>query len=175
MNNESDDFSSVIENVKVERKRNPFEINQLKIEHFYWDYDNIDVGAPVSTSVELICNYNYEEEILEWNKIISHTYLSIDNDSNYTTDTYQEKIENPDKLIKKIEKYDLRDLKNNYFTEEEPERFTHWELTYNNYFKIVGTYDQDIKEFKEISKLLNFKGIIKEEVNKIQEKLKNNK
>lgn len=173
MNNEFDDFSNAIDNINVDRKKNTFEINQLKIEHFHWNSGDIDVGMPITTSVEMTCNYNFEKEKLEWKKIISHTYLSLENGKEYTTDTYDEEIDNPDELIEKIQNYDLRDLKNNYFTEENPERFSHWELTYNNYFKIVGTYDQEISKFKKISELLDFKKIIDEEVKKVQEKLDN--
>lgn len=173
MNNEFDDFSNAIDNINVDRKKNTFEINQLKIEHCHWNSGDIDVGMPITTSVEMTCNYNFEKEKLEWKKIISHTYLSLENGKEYTTDTYDEEIDNPDELIEKIQNYDLRDLKNNYFTEENPERFSHWELTYNNYFKIVGTYDQEISKFKKISELLDFKKIIDEEVKKVQEKLEN--
>ena len=56
----------------------------------------------------------------------------------------------------------------NYFTEENPERFTHWEITYNNRFKIVGTYDQEIEELINIKRILEFKKIIEEENKKIQ-------
>ena len=90
----------------------------------------------------------------------------------YTTDTYDQNIENPNQLIEKLEKYDLRDLKNNYFTEDNPDRFTHWELTYNHYFKIVGTYDQNVAEFEKISDILNFKEIISAENRKVQNKLR---
>ncbi len=171
MNNEFDDFSNAIGNVNVERNKNTFKISQLKIEHFHWNSGDIDVGMPVTTSVELTCNYNFEKEKLEWKKTISHTYLSLDNDKEYTTDTNDEEIENPDELIKIIENYDLRELKNNYFTEENPERFTHWELTYNHYFKIVGTYDQNVFEFEKIRDILDFKKIIDIEIKRIQNKL----
>ena len=57
-------------------------------------------------------------------------------------------MENSYDLIKNLESCDLRDLKNNYFTEENPERFTHWELTYNNYFKIVEELNEAITNEK---------------------------
>lgn len=171
MNNEFDDFSNAIDNIQVDRKKNTFEINQLKIEHFHWNSGDIDVGMPITTSIELISNYNFEKEKLDWKKIVSHTYLSLENDREQTIDTYEEELENSYDLTKNLESCDLRDLKNNYFTEENPERFTHWELTYNNYFKIVGTYDQNIEEFEKISDILNFKKIIADEDKKIQDKL----
>ena len=172
MNNEFDDFGNAIDNIEVDRKRNLFKINQLKIEHFHLNSGDIDAGMPISTSVELNCIYNFEKEKLEWIKTISHTYSSLNSSLEYTTDTYDQNIENPNQLIEKLEKYDLRDLKNNYFTEDNPDRFTHWELTYNHYFKIVGTYDQNVTEFEKISDILNFKEIISAENRKVQNKLR---
>lgn len=173
MNNEVDDFNNAINNVKVERIKPTFKIIQLKLEHFYWNSGDIFAGMPVSTSVELTSDYNFEKDKLEWNVKISHTYLSLENEFEHTTNTYVEKIENLDNLIVEIEKNDLRELKNNYFTEENPERFTHWELTYNNYYKVVGTYDQSIDEFEKISGLLQFQKIMDKETKKIQDKIKN--
>ena len=63
MNNEFDDFSNAIDNIQVDRKKNTFEINQLKIEHFHWNSGDIDVGMPITTSIELISNYNFEQLI----------------------------------------------------------------------------------------------------------------
>lgn len=173
MNDEFDNFRDVIDGMKVDRKRNAFKISQLKIEHFYWNLEDIDVGVPITTSIELTCKYNFEKDRLEWKKTISHTYLILEEDKEYTTDSYDEEIDKPDELLEEIQKYDLRDLKNNYFTEEEPEEFSHWELTYNNYFKIVGTYDEEISEFEKISELLNFKKVIAQEVEKVQKKFRN--
>ena len=170
MKDEFDDFSDAIDNIKVERKRKPFKITQLKLEYSHWNFGNPDIGMPITTSVELTCNYNYEKEKLEWKKTISHTYLSFKDIKEYTTDIYEEELNNPDELIKKIETYDLRELKNNYFTEEEHENYTHWELSYNNYFKIAGTVDQSISEYEGISDLLEFKTIIEKKKKKVQEK-----
>ena len=43
------------------------------------------------------------------------------------------------------------------------------------FFKIVGTYDQNVVEFDKISDILNFKNIIDEETKKVQDKLDNEK
>lgn len=173
MVDEFDDFSNVINTIKVDRRKSAFKIKQLKIEHFHWELGDIEIGMPITTSIELTCNYNFGKETLEWRKTVSHTYLSLKDDKKYITDTYEEEIVNPIQLIKEIERYDLRKLKNNYFTEEDPDSSTHWELTYNNYFKIVGTYDQSIVEFEKISELLQFKMVIDQEIRKIKEKLGN--
>lgn len=173
MDNDYDDFSNVVDDIKVEREKNKFELIQLKLEHYHWNSGDIDVGMPVRTSVELTCEYNMEKEKLEWNKTIAHTYVSLDNYKETTTDSYTKKIDNPDTLIKALETFDLRNLKNNYFTDKNPNRFTHWELIYNNYFKIVGTYDQEIEEFTKISDILEFRKVIEEETKKVREKLEN--
>lgn len=171
MNNEFDDFSNIIDDeIKIEREKKTFELTQLKLEHYHWNSGDIDVGMPVTTSLELKCEYNFESQKLDWKKTISHTYLSLEDYHNHTTSSYTEIIEDFN-IIKEIEKYDLRGLKNNYFTDENPDRFTHWELTYNNYFKISGTYDQEIEAYVKISELLGFKEIIETETKKIQEKL----
>ncbi len=168
MDNYNDDFEGAIKDVTIEREIDEFKITQLKVEHFYWSSGDIDAGMPVSTSIELTCEYNFQSEKLEWKKTITHNYLSLENSYEVSSNKYTSILEDSDQIINSIEKYDLRKLKNNYFSESNPERFTHWELTYNEYFKIVGTYDQEINEFVQISELLNFKKIINDETNKIR-------
>ena len=129
----------------------------------------LNKGMPLATSVELKNEYNFEKKEEYWVKVVSHTYVSLEESYKDSTDTYEEKIDG--NIIKELEIYDLRNLKNNYFTDKNPERFTHWEIEYNYYFKIVGTYDQEPEEIKKISEILNFKQIIEEETNKIKKKL----
>ncbi len=160
MDNEFDNFYDAIDGIEVERKKEKFKLNQLKIEHFYWDHDEIESDMPISTSIELVSEYNFENETLEWKKIISHTYLDSNEDSGKKVDSTIEEIEDVDTLINKLEEIDLRDLKNNYYTEDIEDNSNHWEITYNNFFKIVGTYDQEIHAFKRIKELLNLKDII---------------
>ena len=118
-------------------------------------------GTPLSISLEITSKFNYDVGKKEWFKTTTCVYIADDCKSD-TTETHQEKIENPIDLIKKLETYDLPNLKNNYFTNLGPHMFFRWELTYNYHFKIVGTYDQEIKEFKEISDLLGFGELVKE-------------
>lgn len=129
----------------------------------------LNKGMPLATSVELKNEYNFEKKEEYWVKVVSHTYVSLEESYKDSTDTYEEKIDG--NIIKELEIYDLRNLKNNYFTDKNPEQFTHWEIEYNYYFKIVGTYDQEPEEIKKISEILNFKQIIEEETNKIKKKL----
>ncbi len=167
MNSEFDDFQNAIDNIEIKTKRDAFKINQLKLEHFHWFSGEIYPGKPVSTSIELTSAYDHIQNICHWQKTISRTYISLEDGKTYLTNKHSETLDNADDLIKKIEEYDLRDLKNNYFNEAEPECYTYWELTYNNHFKIVGTYDECIKEFDIISELLDFKNIIDEESKKV--------
>lgn len=37
---------------------------------------------------------------------------------------------------------DLRVLRNNYFSDDEIQWYSHWELEYNYYFKISGTFER---------------------------------
>ncbi len=168
----NDNFEDVItENLKIERNNIPFKLTQLKLTNYYWNSGDIDVGMPVSTSIELNCKYNFEKDMLDWYKKVSHTYLSFENCHEEITDSYTEELTNANDLISKLEENDLRELKNNYFTDENPDRFTHWEITYNTYFKIVGTYDQELEVFKKYNELLNFKDIMEAEIKKVDEKL----
>lgn len=171
MNSEFDDFTNITDdNIGVEREKKSFKLTQLKLEHYHWNLGDIDEGMPITTSVELTCEYNFESQKLDWKKTIAHTYFSLDAYDNHITSSHIEIIEDLN-IIKEIEKYDLRNLKNNYFTDEEPNRLTHWELIYNYYFKISGTYDQEVEAYVKISELLDFKKIIETETKKIREKL----
>ena len=106
----------------IQEKENTqkFILDQLKIEHFHWNSGFINNGSPINTSIELKCNYNTEKQEYEWKKIISHTYYNLESDKN-DTDIHTEIINNSEELLSEIEKYDLRNLKNNYFTEKTPE------------------------------------------------------
>lgn len=167
-----ENFEDIInKNIEVEGKKTPFKINHLKISHYYWNSGEINIAMPISTSIELNSEYDFEKDKLNWNRKVTHTYLSLDNCQEETTDSYTEELVNAAETIRKLEEYDLRNLKNNYFTDDEPERFTHWEIAYNNSFKIVGTYDQELEEFKNICELLNFKKTMTTELEKVNEKV----
>ncbi len=170
MTNEIDNSTSKIDDNKIEKEKIPFKLKQLKLEHYYWNSGDVEIGMPIKTSIELKYEYNFETKKLDWNETISHTYISLEDYRNNTTSSHTEIMKDTN-IIKEIEKYDLRDLKNNYFTDNTIEKFTHWELSYNNYFKISGTYDQEIAEFTKISELLGFKKIIEDESKKFQERL----
>lgn len=172
MNENFEELNNIIDMIKVNKERSSFSINQLKIKHYYWNSsDEINAGMPISTSIELNCKYDYENQKLLWAKTIEHEYLDFGDYKEHNINRYTIPLENQENIIKEIEKYDLRNLGNNYFSDIEPNNFTHWELTYNNYFKISGTYDQEIEEFKKISKLLKFKEEIIIETKKIKDKL----
>ena len=157
------------ENIEIERKE--FKMKQIMLEHFYFNSGDIEAGMPISTSLELKCNYDFASKSLLWKKIVVHNYISLEDGQSLSTDSYEEDINNGDELIKTMETYDLRELNNNYFSEEGLERFTHWEITYNKLFKIVGTYDNEISEYTFLSDTLNFKKIRDLEIKKIRDRI----
>lgn len=64
--NDNFDFN----NLKVERKMEPFKLTQLKLTNYYLDDDDYYTGMSISTSIELTCKYDFEKDILNWSKII---------------------------------------------------------------------------------------------------------
>lgn len=165
------DFENAANNTKMERVRKPFKLTQLKLEIFHLNDGDLDFGMPISTSIDLNSNYNYETQLLEWEKTISHTYISSTDINEQKTNEYKEKDNNINSIIEKIEKLDLRNLCNNYYTEEAPNDFSHWEITYNNYFKIVGTMDQYVEEYNVINDLLDMNKIIRLEISKVKKQM----
>ena len=143
-----------------------FKLTQLNLIHYHLDSSDITAGEPIKTSIELKSDYDYENEALYWTRTISHTYYALES-LEKKTDTYTERLENIDSLIQYLEQNDLRELKNNYFTEEGIESYSHWEVIYNNYFHIVGTYDQVPELISNLNSLLEFKKIIKNEIKKV--------
>lgn len=140
---------------------NKFKINYLKLEHYYLNSDDMNDNTPLTTSVELNSNYDFESEKLVWNKKIINTFLDSTQESGKRVEVISDNSEDIEEIISQIVNHDLRELKNNYFTDSAPYNFTHWEITYNTYFRIVGTYDQEVVQFSEISRLLKFDEIIK--------------
>lgn len=166
-----DDIWDIKKDNYIEIERKKFKLNQIKLEHFYFYSGEMEAGMPLSTSIELKYVYNYNTQSIEWKKIVVHNYANLEDSLSKSNSSYEEVINDGDKLISNMENYDLRELKNNYFNDDEPERFTHWELTYNNNFKIVGTYDNEILEFVKLSEILNFKKIMNEENDKVKDKM----
>lgn len=130
-------------------------IYNLKLVHHYYDSGDNTSNYPIEVSIELVSNY--KNEFLEWKKLITHTNFNINEEETHI----KEESLNDLNIIKEIESMNLKDLKNNYYTNQAPENFSYWEIQYNYNFKIVGTYDNEIYEYKRISELLNFTSIIR--------------
>lgn len=165
----NEDFSSVL-NINVERKKEKYKLYNIMFIHYYFNSGDIEVGNPIFTSVELKSNYNYEMQKLEWNKIIKHSYYGYNDNFESIINEREEKLSDFE-LITELENIDLRDYKNNYFTDSDTDRFTHWEIHYNDYFSIVGTYDQEFKEVNKIKEILDVKNIIQEEIEKVKNEI----
>lgn len=167
-----DDFNDLLnDNIEKDEKR-PFSISQIKLTHYHWNSGEVDLGSPIKTSIELSSEYDFEKNKLVWTRTVTHIYHSINGRKEPSINTFSEEIE-ANNLISKINEIDLRKLKNNYYTETMPERFTHWEIRYNNYFKIVGTYDQELSSYKKLCNILEFEQIINQELDKVESKIKN--
>lgn len=172
MNTQYEDYdNSAIRNVKVEEERKAFRLSQLKLEHFYFNSGEIDIDMPISTSIELKSNYDFEKQKPFWTKVVTHNYHALDGSGKLETSTWEDRIVNSEELIQKLEENDLRNLCNNYFTEDVPERFSRFEITYNYHFKIVGTYDKVIPQLKNLTDLLELQVTCDIENNKIQKNL----
>ena len=71
----------------------------------------------------------------------------------------------------KLEKYNLKDYKNNYYTQDPEENSEYWQIEYNDKFKITGTYDSQIDILILLINFLDFSKIKKFESEKIKMKL----
>jgi len=161
------DFDN-LEEIPIEREK--FNLTKIKLTHYYFYPRDIDIGQPISTSIELVNEPDFINGKMVWKKKIVHIYHSLLNPIDEERNIEEIELENNLEIIDKLNNIDLRDLKNNYYIEIS-EDLAHWELEYNNYFKIVGTYNQLIDEVKEISEILNFEEVIKNELEKINIKL----
>lgn len=130
---------------------------RVKILHKYWFSGEIGKG-PLQVSIELISKYDLEKNKNIGEKRITCIYNISDERLDKKELSKIETIENVDEIMGKVAALNLKELKNNYFTDKNPERFTYWEIEYD-LFKIVGTYDNEINEFKELSSLLELEDI----------------
>lgn len=142
------------------------DLDQIKYECFFSTVDAPCSGMPINFSVDLRSKFDIKSRKRIWIKTILYSFISYQNINEKETRKREEKLENSTEIIKRLEEIDLRNLKNNYFTDFIPEKFSHWELTYNHYFKVVGTFDREVEEIKEVSKILDVKKIMDSELNK---------
>lgn len=148
-----------------------FKLTNLKFTKYHFMSGEIYDGCPIKTSIEIKVNdYNLQTNKDDATLCIVHTYfLGTEEQTNFQ----QYELENSGNIIKSLEQIDFKNLKNNYFSNDPLQRFSHWELEYNYYFKITGTFDNEIDEIKEVKKILNFEQIEKQELEKVDAKFKN--
>lgn len=153
--------------INTSSNREPFKLFQLKYTKHHWMSGEIVNGCPITTSIEI------KPEMLsdKWKVKIIHKYM--------LEDTHEEKVinkqydlQNEKAILEILEKEDLRDLKNNYFSDDKVQKYSHWELEYNYYFKISGTFDQVPEEVKKVISVLNCENIINESLKKVDEIIK---
>ncbi len=147
--------------------RESFKLSQLKYTKYHWMSGEIVNGCPITTSIEI------KPEMLgnKWKVSITHKYM--------LEDSYEEKVinkqydlPNQETILEILENNDLRVLRNNYFSDDEIQWYSHWELEYNYYFKISGTFDQEPDEIKKVVSVLNCENIINEALSKVDEIIK---
>lgn len=148
-------------------KREPFKLSQLKYTKYHWMSGEIVDGCPVTTSIEI------KQEMLGdiWKVNITHKYMMEDH---YEEKSINKQYDLPSQaaILEILENNDLRDLKNNYFSNDKIQRYSHWELEYNNYFKISGTFDNVPNQIKKIISVLNCENIINEALEKVSQIIK---
>ena len=160
----NDDFNN-IDFSKIERINYEVKINNITLTHFYQDLGEKYAGKPIKTSIKL------EKVNNIWKEIIIHYYLDFQN-----LETIKENITEIENIkiaefIQKLEKYNLKDYKNNYYTQDPEENSEYWQIEYNDKFKITGTYDSQIDILILLINFLEFSKIKKFESEKIKMKL----
>lgn len=120
-------------------------IYRIKLTVFHFFTGEITAGGSIRTSVEL------KSDVDKFVLVKEREYF--DNNNKSKTDVNETVFNDGKKILEEIGKINLRDLKNNYFDDNSIQRYRHWELEYNK-FKIVGTYNNMIEEFRKIAKLL---------------------
>ncbi len=151
-----------------------FKITNLKYTKYYFSSGELYNGCPIKTSVEIkFDSYNLKTNKSVATKYITHTYL--ENHFGEQVNYQEYELENSESIRNLLEQIDLKNLKNNYFSDNRLQQFSHWELEYNNYFKISGTFDNEIYEIIEIKRILEFDQIEKQELEKVAKKFKNMK
>ena len=145
-----------------------FELKQIKLSHYHFNNGNYSKGMPIITSLELLLDND------KTIKKISHEYIYDEINRLTKINSYEEIINNTS-IFKSLELYDLKNLKNNYYTDYGIEKLSHYEINYNYMFKIVGTYDNEINEYKDICDILGFKELINDEIIKAKNMVKYSK
>lgn len=153
--------------INASSNRETFKLSQLKYTKHHWMSGEIVNGCPITTSIEI------KPEMLsnKWKVDIVHKYMLEDNHEKKVINK-QYDLPNEKAILGILEKEDLRDLKNNYFSDDKIQKYSHWELEYNYYFKISGTFDQEPKEVKKVVSVLNCENIINEALKKVDEIIK---
>lgn len=147
--------------------REPFKLSQLKYTKHHWMSGAIVDGCPITTSIEI------KPEMLDnkWRVNIIHKYMLEDSHEEKAINK-QYDLPSQETILEILENNDLRDLKNNYFSDDKIQRYSHWELEYNYYFKISGTFDNEPDEVKKVISVLNCENIINEALSKVDEEIK---
>ena len=157
----------ISQEINASFNREVFKLSQLKYTKHHWMSGEIVNGCPITTSIEI------KPEMLgnKWKVNIIHKYM-LENNHEEKIINKQYDLPNEKIILEILEKEDLRNLKNNFFSDDKIQKYSHWELEYNYYFKISGTFDREPKEVKKIVNILNCENIINEALAKVDEIIK---
>lgn len=127
----------------------------------YTIFNSYDNNKPLLVSIHFIKSYDPKVGKEIGLKISKYTYF-IDANNFETKDIIQNKVvDDINTLFEKFESLNLKDLKNNYYTDTVEARTSHWELEYDM-FKVVGTFDKIPKKIKQIETLIDLEKFIDE-------------
>ena len=137
-----------------------FTLNNLNYTHYYfYDPENYE-GSIISTSIRLYPNNDI------WCKKVVTKYVdanTMEKEISYERDITKDVITNIENNI------DLRLFNNNYSSNFPVGEDESYEIVYNSIYKIIGSYDNNTKEFDKLMDLLTVKDILEDEKKKVSD------
>ena len=150
----------LLDSVEREILDDKFTLSNLNYTHYYfYDPENYE-GSIISTSIRLYPNNDI------WCKKVLTKYVDangIEKEISYERDITK------DVIISIENNVDLRLFNNNYSSNYPVGEDESYEIVYNSIYKIIGSYDNNIKEFDKLMDLLTVKDILEDEKKKVSD------
>ena len=123
--------------------REKFKLSQLKYTKYHWMSGEVVNGCPITTSIEIVPEMLGEK----WKVNVIHKYM-LENNYEVKTINKQYDLQNQKTKLEILENNDLRDLKNNYFSDDKiegyTEKATYNEVTYTKYDVTTSSADKKL-------------------------------
>lgn len=139
-----------------------FKLTQVKLTEYFRNDGSRNVNQTLNISAEVKQAIEEKSGLLKWQLFVNHSFY--DENMELVNTGYTIPLE--DNFIDKLADYDLRLLQNNYFPEDDSE--VRWEINYNEYFFIVGSKFNEIREYAYLKGILCFDDIIKKELTRFE-------